>query len=124
MKKLLLIFILTLSCSIFSYSQTSDSIKDTKVTKIRINCSNEAERNPLYVIKIKGKTTQDRPKSKNFEESFLKEIQPKWIESTKVLRASEGLEEYGSLAKDGVILVILKNDSWEKMSLELQNRFE
>lgn len=124
MKKLLLIFILTLSCSIFSYSQTSDSIKDTKVTKIRINCSSEAERNPLYVIKIKGKTTQDRPKSKNFEESFLSELKPEWIKTTKILKASEGLEKYGSSAKDGVILVILKNDSWQNMSPELQNRFE
>ncbi|GGE17084.1 hypothetical protein [Psychroflexus salis] len=124
MKKLRLIFILIFSFPILSYCQTNDSIEKRKVTKLSINCSSHVERNPLYVVKIKGKTTQDRPKSKKFKESFLSELKPEWIKTTKILKASKGLEKYGSIAKDGVILVILKNDSWKKMSTEFQNRFK
>ena len=123
MKKPLLIFIIIFSFPILSYGQTNDSIEKRKVTKISINCSH-VERNPLYVLKIKDKTTQDRPKSNNFEESFLSELKPEWIETTRVLKLAEGLEKYGSTAKDGVILVILKDDSWKKMSTGFQNRFQ
>lgn len=123
MKTLLLIFILTLSFPIALYSQTNDSNKEAKNIIITIG-HKEIKADPLYVIKIADKTIEHRLKNKPFEESFLNELNPEWLESVNVLKGPEGVQKYGSRAEDGVILVLLKEDSWEKMTAELRNRFK
>ncbi|WP_189606139.1 hypothetical protein [Salinimicrobium marinum] len=58
------------------------------------------------------------------EESFLNELVPEWFESVNVINDRDGVKKYGSLAEDGVIVISLKKNSWEKMTPELQNRFK
>ncbi|MBZ9651592.1 hypothetical protein [Psychroflexus montanilacus] len=103
--------------------QNNDSIKE-KTTLITLDCKVKTTTNPLYIIQINEKRFMKLFEDEGSKEKVIRELRPEWIGSVNVLRGPEGVKKYGSLAEDGVIVLSLKKDYWEKMTPELQNRFK
>ncbi|WP_282018580.1 hypothetical protein [Salegentibacter mishustinae] len=123
MQKPLLTVVLIFIAFINVTGQNNDSIKD-KTTVITLDCKIKTTTNPLYIIQIKDKRFVKLFEDEGSKEKVMGEIKPEWIGSVNVLRDPEGVEKYGSLAEDGVIVLSLKKDSWGKMTPELQYEFK
>lgn len=122
MQKLLLTLLLVFIAFNNVTGQNNDSVKE-KTTVISIDHSNKTT-NPLYIIQMKDKEFVQRFKDEASREEVIGFLQPEWIESVDVLRSQEGVEKYGSRAEEGVILIALKNDTWDKLTQNLQDRFK
>lgn len=82
-----------------------------------------ASSNPLFIVKLEEKSFEIRSTDTNPSESFLKEIDPNWIESIEVFKDEKAKEKFGEKGYAGVVVVDLKKESANKMTTEFSNRF-
>ena len=124
MQKLLLIFVLIFTPFVNLNSQIKDSIKEKRIV-ITLDCTKKTRTtNPLYIIRIKDKKFVQRFKNEASEKEVMGLLQPEWIESIDILRRQEGVEKYSTRAEEGAILIVLKEDSWDKLTQNLQKKFK
>ena len=103
--------------------QNNDSIQE-KITVINLDCKVKTTPNPLYIIQIKDKEFMKFFEDEGSKEKFIGELNPEWIGSVNVLRGPEGVEKYGSRAKEGVVIWILKEDSWSELPQNFRKLFK
>ncbi len=82
-----------------------------------------AGNSPLFIVKLEEKSFEIRTDETKTSESFLKEIDPNWIESIEVFKDEKAKEKFGDKGYAGVIVVDLKKESASKMPTEFSNRF-
>jgi hypothetical protein len=83
-----------------------------------------AGNNPLFIVKLEGKSFEIRSDETKSPENFLKEIDPNWIESIEVFKDEKAKERFGDKGYAGVVVVDLKKESINKMPVEFSNRFK
>lgn len=83
-----------------------------------------AGNSPLFIVKLEEKSFEIRADETKTSESFLKEIDPNWIESIEVFKDEKAKEKFGDKGYAGVVVVDLKKESGSKMPVEFSNRFK
>jgi hypothetical protein len=81
--------------------------------------------NPLVVIKAGDKTAQIPPAttSRHSFSNLLQEIDPSWIQSVTVLKDQQAIDKYGALGTYGVIILEVKDGTFNKMPPHVAERF-
>ena len=101
----------------------NDSLPNQKPTHIVIDCrpfTVNKENSPLFEIRLKNLVFVI-----DSEDSLtITKIEPRWIESVKVIKGQDAIEQYGSRAKNGVILVELISDSLSILPLEIKQKLK
>jgi hypothetical protein len=83
---------------------------------------------PLYHITIDNKELQI-PETGDLRDSAsianaLAYIDPDWIHSINVLTETSATDKYNTLGKNGVIFIVLKSGTLEKMPIDFSKRFK
>lgn len=101
------LFLLILSFASFSsYGQEAEA--KTVVVKTRCVSSLEEPGNPLFVIFVGDLTGE-------FEDKDIRGINPDHIKEMKVLKTPDAVKEYGEAAKNGAILIWLKDEALNQL---------
>lgn len=79
---------------------------------------------PLFIVNLEEKSFEIRSSDTLSSESFLKEIDPNWIESIEVFKDEKAKEKFGEKGYAGVVVVDLKKESAGKMPAEFTGRFK
>lgn len=83
---------------------------------------------PLYHITVDNKELQipENGDLRDFASiaNALAYINPDWIHSINVLTETSATDKYNSFGKNGVIFIVLKSGSLEKMPVDFSKRFK
>ena len=122
MKSFIIIaFLITSFFNVFG--QTNNNPIDKEAVVIRLD-GPPHKTNPLIILHIDGKKFESISDNNTVDNPILKQLKPEWIESISVLKNKKETDKYGNSAKDGVILVFLKKESWVEMFPELKSKFK
>ena len=117
MKKLLLLsFLLCIGNVVLAQETIPQSINRVSVQTVGDS--------PLFIVKLDERSFEIRATETKTSESFLKEIDPNWIESIEVFKDEKAKEKFGDKGYAGVVVVDLKKESANKMPAEFSNRFK
>lgn len=83
-----------------------------------------AGNNPLFIVKLEEKSFETRYTEGTTTENILSELDPNWIESIEVFKDLMATEKFGEKGNNGVVFVVLKEESIKKMNEHFLKRFE
>ena len=123
MRKFGTVLILILCTAIRVYGQKSDLENDTQeLTHIMIDGPNSntltAENSPLFIFRMGNMAFEVEEE----DSLILTQIEPRWIESIKVVKGQDAIEQYGTKAKNGAVSIELKKDSFEILPLTVKRK--
>ena len=87
----------------FKNINLTTSINDNQRIKLQVGKAVGDGPNPLYIIK-------DKKGDKEVTSGYMKNINPKRIESIEVLKGESAEKAYGYKGKDGVIVIKMKKN--------------
>ncbi len=91
------------------------------------NATNDArvslKDHPLYIISVDDKKVELVGDKSESSRQLFKELNPNWIEKVEVVKGEKATDQFGERGKFGVILIELKEESFEKMPVALSDRF-
>jgi hypothetical protein len=79
---------------------------------------------PLFIVKLEEKSFETRYTEGTTTQNILSEIDPNWIEYIEIFKDLEATEKFGEKGKEGVVIVVLKEESLKKMNEQFLKRFE
>lgn len=121
---ILLHFIFQIS---FGQSTESDSSKNIQI-KLICSPTISSTNSPLLIITTDNKRFQI-PEYGNWKDSTaiantIGFLDPNWIKSINVLKDKDATEQFGTLGKNGVILIDLKKGSLKKFPSKIRKKFK
>jgi len=110
------------------YGQKSDLWTKDKGVMIRYSGPASNQPTPLYIIRVGDRKLQMTDGGNTADSLTLREtldqINPDWIESVAVLKDKAAIDQFGTLAQHGVILIELKPGILGDMPDELAEKFK
>ena len=125
--RLVLVSLTLLTLTNFVHGQDSPSHKRKKfeIQDIRDIKAIEKE-SPLFIVHVDNKVLQI-PVNGNLSNTrrirrTLKHINPDWVTSIEVIKDKKAVETYGSLGRNGVVILRLKEGVFDNLPRKLQRK--
>jgi hypothetical protein len=123
MKSAFALSMLLIATSTSSIAQGGDSIKFKGVT-IYIDAPAKRANEPLFVIRLGSKKFQIDTEKDEGSPVSIKEIKAVWIESVDILKGNEATEAFADHARNGVVVITLREASRQEMPNSLLAGFK